>query len=156
MWELHFRFSSIVIPRYLNDLPRLRRLLPMFMFMSGRGLLIENNWYVDFFTFIVNLLLFSQAATLWRLFMLTWSWLTLGAEKSRAVSSVYKRNWGVLELWCISLIYKRKRRGPRMDPCGTPSVLCLGEEKETVAPHPRRWMAGTRRRRMAGGRELLR
>ena len=48
----------------------------------------------------------------------------------RYVSSA---KWYVEELliaWCISLIYIRKRRGPRIDPCGTPQVTSWNFELE--------------------------
>ncbi|KAH3801162.1 hypothetical protein DPMN_154808 [Dreissena polymorpha] len=39
-----------------------------------------------------------------------------------AVSSAKRRTWDVIREG-RSVIYKRKRRGPRTDPCGTPEVI---------------------------------
>ena len=50
-------------------------------------------------------------------------------EKKRFVSSANRMSLASDETLQISLMYIRKKRGPKIDPCGTPQVICSKEEK---------------------------
>ena len=41
-------------------------------------------------------------------------------EYNKLVSSANRIKYKTFEQWTISLIYRMNKRGPRMEPCGTP------------------------------------
>ena len=83
---------------------------------------------LDFPAFIESLFTHSQSCTFSNsLFII--SDTDFGSEQLtielRVLSSAYRINLKILLAWFMSLMQIKKRRGPRIDPCGTPVIIVV-------------------------------
>lgn len=72
----------------------------------------DSLFSLNQFDILVNSLLINNSSAMGSL-----------CEKIIFVSSAKIIKWEVSEHLGRSLIYKRNKRGPRIDPCGTPQVI---------------------------------
>ena len=122
-----FSFSSRITPRYVTSLTLSISIAPTFSAQKSRGmglLGMWNNTHLVLSWFIRSLLHRHQSYNckkhsfdLFRNIVIS-AWLT-----KIDVSSANKRTEFSLIALHISLIYNRKNKGPKTEPCGTPQVM---------------------------------
>ena len=133
MWEFQVIFSLIVSPRKSNSSTRSMSISFILIFgisQSRNVLWLKwNNIYLVLETLRDNLLTANQSVTFFislsiprdiESIVCSWSKERETNGQMRVVSSAYVINVNFSEMVCISLTYKMKRSGPKMDPCGTP------------------------------------
>ena len=127
----HFKESSIMIPKnfvdftcaiccplIINDCVRLA---------SFRCLRNNTKWVLSVFK--VSLLALNQSMTfIISVFIVLTRSLGSSPDIERFESSANKILNKTLETFARSLMYKRKRSGPKIDPCGIPQVILLSSE----------------------------
>ena len=125
-WLFQFNLISILTPRYLTEADGYNIFLFHFIFMlKSRGSLLGLNIINSVFeTFNEIFLALSQFVRFLRsilksLFNLFSYLLVI----SRFVSSAKWWNLQCFITTCKSLMYIRKMKGPKTDPCGTPHVI---------------------------------
>ena len=126
MWNFQESLSSIKSPRYLilrvswiftllrvnttlfcNFMPGGRKMINSVLLTLRESLFARSQSYNNYNSLFMVFLITS--GSLW--------------EKSRLVSSAKWWTIHFLSALCMSLMYIRKSRGPRIDPCGTPQFI---------------------------------
>ena len=148
MWECHVKLSSNIIPRKLNSLT-CSILVSLIHSCNLRFFMLRWRWWkINIFVFLAlsdNLLRQSQSVITFSSELIAWvaSSILLRSEVKvqmgsiNDVSSAYRVKWNFFVTWEISFIYMMNRRGPRMDPCGTPvEIVEYAEVEHTVFYFP--------------------
>ena len=109
---------AICCPLIINDCVRLA---------SFRCLRNNTKWVLSVFK--VSLLALNQSMIfIISLFIVLTNSLGLSPDIKRFESSANKILNKTLETFARSLMYKRKRSGPKIDPCGIPQVISLSTD----------------------------
>jgi len=126
-WSLKICWSleSIVVPKYLVELTCSDGTLLQLMFRVTGRLWLLNKIVLVLDRFNVSLFFCNQLNTLFISILVFFSKLLgLVSEISDGVSSA-KILQKKLEDSGRSLIYNKNSTGPRVEPCGTPQVICI-------------------------------
>ena len=129
-FQLHF--ASVVTPRYLNDCTR-SICVPFGCNSKSSNkdsiLLLPASINLVFLTFIVNLLsVYQLLISVNSRSRAIWSSWRVDASQKRTASSAYKIIRVSLTAFGRLLMYTLNSKGPKMLPCGTPSVMVCGSD----------------------------